>query len=139
MSNGMRIDPKGLPLHMQEQVGVAIAASLAQAAPVAGREERKTLKCDPRAFARCPYQKSCGSLDDAQFPEGTDCDLFNQKVLRAKTTNADRIRGMSDMELATFLYTATRACADHNCGDCPIGEGNCPVLLHWLRQPEMEG
>ena len=39
MSNGMRIDPKGLPLHMQEQVGVAIAASLAQATPVAGREE----------------------------------------------------------------------------------------------------
>lgn len=125
MSNGMRIDPRGLPLHMQEHVAISMIPEMK--------------KCDPRAFARCPYQKSCGSLDDAQFPQGSDCDLFNQKVLSSKSTNADHIRGMSDMELATFLYTATRACADHNCGGCPIGEENCPVLLHWLRQPEMEG
>lgn len=39
MSSGMRIDPKGLPLHMQEQVGVAIVNQMAQAVPVAGREE----------------------------------------------------------------------------------------------------
>lgn len=42
MSNGMRIDPKGLPLHMQEQVGVAIAANLAK--PTLWRAVRKR-KC----------------------------------------------------------------------------------------------
>lgn len=94
------------------------------------------LKCDPRAFARCPYNQTCVSVEETEFPEGSDCDLFNQKVLRTPLTNADRIRSMSDMELATFLYTATRACAAHNCASCPIGEINCPVLLHWLRKKE---
>ena len=93
-------------------------------------------KCDPRAFARCPYNKTCASVEEATFSEGSDCDQFNQKVLRTPITNADRIRGMSDMELATFLYTATRSCSSHECTNCPIGEANCPVLLHWLRQPE---
>lgn len=39
MSGGMRIDPKELPLHYQEQVGAAILAQIMQAAPVAGRKE----------------------------------------------------------------------------------------------------
>lgn len=96
------------------------------------------LKCDPRAFARCPYNKTCSPIEDAVFLEGSDCDLFNQKVLNKPVTNADRIRCMSDMELATYLYTITRACADRNCGGCPIGPENCVVLLHYLRQPEKE-
>ena len=40
------------------------------------------------------------------------------------------------LQLATFLYTATRSCSSHECTNCPIGAANCPVLLHWLRQPE---
>lgn len=142
MQGGMRLDNddiRALPLHMQEQVGVAIANQMAQAVPVAGREEKKALKCDPRVFARCPYKGTCGSIEDAEFCEGSDCDLFNKKVLSAAVTNADHIRGMSDMELATFLHTATRACADRNCAVCPIGIENCAVMLHWLKKPEMEG
>lgn len=96
-------------------------------------------KCDTRAFARCPYNKTCSPIKDAVFPEGSDCDLFNQKVLSKPITNADRIRGMNDRELATYLYTITRACADRNCGGCPIGPDNCIVMLHYLRQPEMGG
>lgn len=96
------------------------------------------LKCDPRVFTRCPYKKSCGSLEHANFEQGSDCDLFNQKVLNTPVTIADRIRGMEDMELAMFLHTITRACADRKCEECPIGENNCTVMLHWIRQPELE-
>lgn len=94
-------------------------------------------KCDPRAFARCPYNKTCDPVGQATFQEGSDCDQFNRKVLSTPVTNADGIRGMSDRELAVFLYTATRACADRNCASCPIGPENCIVLLSWLKQPEV--
>lgn len=97
------------------------------------------LKCDRRAFARCPYKATCAPIEEATFPEGSDCDLFNQKVLRTPLTNADKIRGMSDMELATLLYTVTRSCSAHDCDGCPIGGDNCAVLLAWLKQPEEAG
>lgn len=138
----MRIDSadvRQMPLHMQEQVAMAFVAQPAQANPVAAQKETSMLKCDPRAFARCPYKGTCVSIEDAEFLEGSDCDLFNKKVLSATVTNADHIRGMSDMELATFLYTTTRACSDHNCAQCPLGPDHCTVLLHWLKTPEMEG
>lgn len=35
------------------------------------------LKCDPRAFARCPYNKTCVSVEMAEFTEGSDCHRFN--------------------------------------------------------------
>lgn len=53
-------------------------------------------------------------------------------------TNADRIRAMSDEELATFIYTATRACNEYDCESCPIGDENCPTLDKWLKQPAEE-
>ena len=96
------------------------------------------LKCNPRAFARCHYNKTCAPVEQATFVAGGDCDAFNQKVLNTPITNADRIRGMSDMEMANFLHLLSRSCADHNCGACPIGPDNCMVLLHWLKQPEKE-
>ena len=39
MNGGMRIDPKELPLRHQEQLAAAILAQIAQAPPVAVREE----------------------------------------------------------------------------------------------------
>ena len=93
------------------------------------------MHCDPRAFARCPYNKTCVSPEQTEFAEGSDCDLFNQKVLEKPMTEADNIRRMSDVELSLFLYEVTRCCADKNCAACPIGEQNCIVMLYWLRQP----
>lgn len=62
------------------------------------------MKCDPRAFARCPYRKGCSdSPEHTSFYEGTECDYFNQQVIHAPPTNADRIRAMSDEELAAYL------------------------------------
>lgn len=93
------------------------------------------MHCDPRAFARCPYNKTCVSPEQTEFAEGSDCDLFNQKVLAKPLTEADNIRRMSDVELSLFLYEVTRCCADKNCAACPIGEQNCIVMLYWLRKP----
>ena len=93
------------------------------------------MHCDPRAFARCPYNKTCVSPEQTEFVEGSDCDLFNQKVLEKPMTEADNIRRMSDVELSLFLYEVTRCCADKNCATCPIGEQNCIVMLYGLRQP----
>ena len=91
------------------------------------------LKCDPRAFARCPYQKSCGRIEEAEFSEGSDCHKFNQKILAKPITVADDIRAKSDPQLYLFLYTLIESCKTNNCGACPIGADNCKNLRGWLK------
>ena len=86
------------------------------------------LKCNPRAFARCPYNKTCVSPEEATFVEGSDCDLFNQKVLRTPITNGDRIRAMSDTELKKWW------CAGRNCGGCMFGKIEGCIFLKWLKE-----
>lgn len=49
-------------------------------------------------------------------------------------TNADRIRGMSDEELATFLFNNV------SCSDCTMHGGGCSIdcekwMLSWLKAP----
>lgn len=61
------------------------------------------IKCDQRAKAKCPFKKPCCGDEAAYFVEGSECDKFNQKVLSQRPTNADRIRAMSDEELAAFV------------------------------------
>ena len=90
-------------------------------------------KCDPRAFARCPYQKSCGRLEDAEFEPGGDCDRFNQRILAKPITVADDIRAKSDPQLFLFLYTLIESCKVRNCDACPIGADNCMSLKGWLK------
>ena len=59
------------------------------------------------------------------------------------TTNADRIRAMSDKELAVAIaeYAQTGACNDFGisvnvkcCGDCT----KCIGIIEWLQQPAEE-
>ena len=38
------------------------------------------IKCDPRAYAKCPDKERCDSLQDACFCEGSECDKFNDEV-----------------------------------------------------------
>lgn len=38
-----------------------------------------TILCDPKVWARCPGHEYCGS--PADFMQGSECDLYNQKVL----------------------------------------------------------
>lgn len=56
----------------------------------------RMLKCDPRAFARCPYRKQCSdSPEHTSFYAGTECDYFNQQVIkmmrsyRSSSVNSD--------------------------------------------------
>ena len=54
------------------------------------------------------------------------------------TTNADRIRAMSDEELAEFLQDAKFYC-QRNCEKCLRGTA-CISMLQWLKQPaEVDG
>lgn len=49
-------------------------------------------------------------------------------------TNADRIRAMSDEELASFIDSETTNCAPH--GDCKKVCDDCKACwLYWLQQP----
>lgn len=52
-------------------------------------------------------------------------------------TNADRIRAMSDEELAKFLEEASWICANQVCRKCPLSTGteNCKSVEEWLKQP----
>lgn len=48
-------------------------------------------------------------------------------------TNGDRIRSMTDKELADWLNTLIYNCCDCKCGDCPVSgyedtEGVCDML-----------
>ena len=66
-----------------------------------------------------------------------------------RKSNADRIRAMSDEELAVFLDDLTCLCVDCNDHDgvnenCPIYKQGCgrycepKDLMHWLQQPAEE-
>lgn len=77
------------------------------------------IKCDPRAYAKCQTRQYCGpSAADCDYMEGSECDRFNQLVLSRPMINGDRIRSMTDNDLAEFLCSITD-CFD---GKCPAAE-----------------
>lgn len=101
------------------------------------------LKCDPRAFARCPYRKECSdSPEHTSFYAGTECDDFNRNILKMPMTNADRIRSMSNEELSKFLCEFRSCDSDgHPCNGCKA-ERYCYTghtgMEDWLQQPAEE-
>lgn len=105
----------------------------------------RMLKCDPRAFARCPYSKQCSdSPEHTSFYAGTECDDFNRKILEAPMTYADRIRAMTDVELAEFIGRieigdfGPRVYGKTFCDMCK-GQYECDdCRLWWLKQPAEE-
>lgn len=108
------------------------------------------IKCDPRAYAKCPDREKCGSLQNAIFTEGSDCDEFNQKVINAPPTNADRIRAMSDREIALammeffvdehieFCQNKPECVAAMDKCDCVPDDKCVECLVAWLQQPAEE-
>lgn len=58
------------------------------------------MKCHPRAYAKCPDCHSCGSLHEAFFMEGSECDAFNQVIKGLPLTMGDKVRCMNNNELA---------------------------------------
>ena len=39
------------------------------------------LRCDKRVYEQCPDKEYCGSLDNAVFFEGSECDKYNRMVI----------------------------------------------------------
>lgn len=93
------------------------------------------LRCSKEAFAACPDRKNCGCIEEAIFAEGSECDEFNRKIGSHTLANADRIRAMSDEELADWIV-----CPHGNLCDSPGAlDGDCPnCCLQWLQQPAEE-
>jgi len=59
------------------------------------------MRCSERAFAMCPHRHECGTIHEATFTDGSECDEFNRRVDEMPMTNADKIRAMDDETLAT--------------------------------------
>ena len=79
--------------------------------------------------------KNCGHpyCEHAGTQRGIVVSCYNYLPQQKPPSNADRIRAMSDEELAVFLYDEgevickdQRVCSEYGCKDC---------ILDWLRQP----
>lgn len=82
---------------------------------------------------RCPMQVGY----PVEQCEHTDCPYRTKPQ-----TNADRIRAMSDEELARFLAENEWECETYNdCAKCPrMTDDGCVSLSKWLKQPaDMRG
>lgn len=65
---------------------------------------------------------------------GGDCPGWDKKVV----TNADRIRAMTDEEMAEFLCKRISLCSGEHCPGaelCVVGDGKSNGLKKWLKQP----
>lgn len=74
---------------------------------------------------RCKYEVECLVSSESDF-----CLNYAPRPL----TNADRIRSMTDEELAEFLFHAWNNAAWCSEKDCPDEESCFPCWLNWLKQ-----
>lgn len=70
------------------------------------------MQCSPKAFAKCPHRHLC--IGDATFTKGSDCHKFNVAVDNQPVTNGEKIRSLSDAELAGYLMAISTL-------ECPFG------------------
>ena len=105
------------------------------------------IKCDSKVKAKCPFKIKCCGDEEGVYLEGSECDKFAQTVLAEPPTNADRIRSMSDEELAEALAILTKVdvCLNPNAmgwEDCPFSAFCSDCIegseLEWLKQPVKE-
>lgn len=94
------------------------------------------IKCDSKVKSKCSFKNKCCGGQEGIYLEGSECDKFAQKVLAAPPTNADRIRSMSDEELAE-MFSNTWDCTSCLVDDC-TGQWCKEKLLEWLKQPAKE-
>lgn len=83
-------------------------------------------RCSKKAFAMCTTRHLCGRIDDATFTDDSECAAFNKAVEDKPMTNADRIRAMSDDELAYFL---------NNWADSKAWKRDPGTTNGWLLEP----
>lgn len=93
------------------------------------------IKCDPKTKAKCTFKIKCCGAYEGVYLAGSECDEFAQKVLSGPSTNADRIRAMSDGELAEYLV----ALVDDEFRGNVIYSKQEVDWIEWLKQPVGEG
>lgn len=80
--------------------------------------------CDNCTVKGCLWKAETGTLD----PPIMDCEYFERKI-----TNADKIRAMSDEELALYIHDIEATCIV--IGQADIGEAlTVEEWLDWLKQ-----
>lgn len=93
-------------------------------------------QCSEKAYAACNRPLRCNSRVKAFFLPGSPCDEFNRSLER-KTTNGDRLRAMSDKELAEFLCGKID-CYPETCPGfelCNSHAVSANGIMKWLRMP----
>lgn len=95
-------------------------------------------RCSEKAFAMCPTRHLCGRREDATFTDDSECAAYNRAVEEAPMTNADRIRSMTDEELAEFIRDVSHECQDPYSGRCFLCKYpwcSTDDTEKWLKQP----
>ena len=89
----------------------------------------KNVMCKNCNNYRCDWCEKVVDSPDPNMPR--TCQYFWER------TNADRIRAMSDEELARFLAENEWECETYNdCAKCPrMTDDGCVSLSKWLKQP----
>ncbi len=62
----------------------------------------------------------------------------NPPIQRKPLTNADRIRSMTDEELAEFLETINSCTCSFAMGKSPCAADECPCWFDWLKEENYE-
>jgi hypothetical protein len=89
----------------------------------------------------CDYEMGVMLMNNYEATEQAYKNGYEQgkkdALARIPVTNADRIRAMSDEELAKFLEKASWICANQVCRKCPLSTGTdkCKSVEEWLKQP----
>ena len=90
----------------------------------------KGYKCFNIKCGSCIGKTLCGEPEDTAL-------VCVDRVIGKPMTNADRIRSMSDEELAELIDRETDSCAPT--GDCEKMSRDCKACwLEWLKQPAEE-
>lgn len=72
--------------------------------------------------------------NDNCIASGAKTATYQCPVYNRKETNADRIRSMSDEELAIWLDTVNRSTCSFAMNKSPCDAKKCPCWLDWLKQ-----
>ena len=87
----------------------------------------KGYKCFNIKCGSCIGKTLCGEPEDTAL-------VCVDRVIGKPMTNADRIRSMTDEEIAELIYRETDSCAPT--GDCEKMSRDCKACwLDWLQQP----
>ena len=99
-----------------------------------GRYEKEIAEMFLKVFDDSEEKISCNCHHNSNSRDNESCCKCD-----SKQTNADRIRNMSDEELAKYIYDVSEHCADcvvcgDDCDGCNGTEDICvPKIIEWLQ------